>query len=171
MSSTLRSTISQLATDFATHILAALREASIQEILAETGAQSAKRVRAPRVTAKARAAAPAKRVPTAKKRDGRLTRRSPEQIGDMVDRIVDLLAANPEGLRSEQIREMLGVDARELPRPLAEALDAKRVSKEGEKRATTYHAKGGGKGRRGPGRKGKRGTAPAGDELAASEEE
>lgn len=62
----------------------------------------------------------------------------------MVESIVDVLAKNASGLRSEQIREALGVEAKELPRPLAEALSSGRVTKTGQKRATTYFAGGGG---------------------------
>ena len=80
----------------------------------------------------------------------------------MVESIVDLLAKSSSGLRSEQIRSSLGVEAKELPRPLAEALSSGRVTKTGQKRATTYFAgsagaAGGGKRRgRRPGRPKKR---------------
>jgi hypothetical protein len=62
----------------------------------------------------------------------------------MVESIVDVLAKNGGGLRSEQIRSALGVEAKELPRPLAEALSSGRVTKTGQKRATTYFAGSGG---------------------------
>ncbi|MCL2725334.1 MAG: hypothetical protein FWD69_12955 [Polyangiaceae bacterium] len=58
----------------------------------------------------------------------------------MIDSIVALLQNHPEGLRSEQIREQLGVAAKELPRPLADAMDQNRITKTGQKRATTYFA-------------------------------
>jgi hypothetical protein len=45
-------------------------------------------------------------------------------------------------MRAEQIRSALGVDPRELPRPLAEALASRKIAKAGQKRATTYFAKG-----------------------------
>ncbi len=56
-----------------------------------------------------------------------------------------LLQRKPDGLRSEDIRAELGLASNEMPRPLAEGLKSKRLSKEGEKRATVYFAKGGGK--------------------------
>lgn len=56
----------------------------------------------------------------------------------MVEDIVALLGKNPEGLRAEQIRDALGVQAKELPRPLADALTEGRIKKTGQKRATTY---------------------------------
>ncbi len=58
----------------------------------------------------------------------------------MVEDISALLARHPEGLRAEQIRAELGVQAKELPRPLADGLTEGRLSKTGQKRATTYFA-------------------------------
>ena len=58
----------------------------------------------------------------------------------MVESIVDLLARSADGLRAEQIRESLDVEAKELPRPLAEAISSGRITKSGQKRATTYYA-------------------------------
>jgi hypothetical protein len=55
---------------------------------------------------------------------------------------VRLLRQTPKGLRAEQIREELGLQAKELPRPLNEALDSGRLAKSGQKRATTYFVKG-----------------------------
>lgn len=62
----------------------------------------------------------------------------------MIESIVDLLQKSASGLRAEQIRETLGVEAKELPRPLAEAISSGRITKTGQKRATTYFAGGGG---------------------------
>ncbi len=76
-------------------------------------------------------------------RDGRrLSRRSPSDIQGVVDSIVALLMKKPDGLRSEDIRAELGLAPNEMPRPLAEGLKAKKLAKEGEKRATVYFAKG-----------------------------
>ena len=52
--------------------------------------------------------------------------------------MVGVLTANPEGLRAEQIRELLGLQAKELPRPLADGLKSGVLSKSGQKRATVY---------------------------------
>ena len=69
----------------------------------------------------------------------------------MVDAIADLLAKHPNGLRAEQIRAQLDVEAKELPRPLSDGVKAGRLTKQGQKRATTYFAGSGGasSGRRG----------------------
>jgi hypothetical protein len=71
----------------------------------------------------------------------------------MVDGIVALLKQSPKGLRAEEIRAELGLQAKEMPRPLKEAVDAGRLRKSGQKRATTYFAAGGGGGRAKPARK------------------
>ena len=60
----------------------------------------------------------------------------------MVEAIVGALAKSSTGMRSEQLRAALGVQSKELPRPLAEALSSGRVTKTGQKRATTYFAGG-----------------------------
>lgn len=82
--------------------------------------------------------------PKAKKSaTGRLARRSVEDISGVVDSIVALLGQHSDGLRAEQIRGALGLDAKELPRPLADGLAAGTITKTGQKRATTYFAGGG----------------------------
>lgn len=132
--SNLQSTLESLANDFARTVIAALRTASIDEITGlSTGLASARRAGRP---------AAAEPSTSGRKRGGRLGRRSTDEIGRMVDEIVNLLKKSPEGLRAEQIRESLGVQAKELPRPLADALSAGRVTKAGQKRATTYFAGG-----------------------------
>jgi hypothetical protein len=45
-----------------------------------------------------------------------------------------------EGLRAEQIREELGLQAKELPRVLKEGLSSRKLKSKGQKRATTYFA-------------------------------
>lgn len=69
-------------------------------------------------------------------------------IGSVVQDIVSLLGKHPEGLRSEQIRSALGLQAKELPRPLADGLTAGTITKVGQKRATTYFAGSTGKGKK-----------------------
>jgi uncharacterized Zn finger protein len=71
---------------------------------------------------------------------GSLEGRSSADVGELVDRMVELLRGSKTGLRAEQIRAGLGVGAQDLPRPIAAALKGKRVKKQGQKRATTYFA-------------------------------
>ena len=135
--STLHQTINSLASEFAHSLLRALRNASLDEIIAETDAGHAGGGRR-----RGRPAAAAAVVATGGRRGGgrRLRRRSATDIGAVVTRIVALLKGNKKGLRAEEIRAKLSLDRREIPRPLAEALKKKLVTKKGKKRATTYFA-------------------------------
>ena len=165
--STLKSTIEDLAADFAMNIISALRSASIEELTgvssvrrgsgsssSNNGGGSTARVGRP-ASAPAETSAPSRKPapssPAPRGRGGRLGRRSTADIESMVDSIVTLLTRSPDGLRAEQIRESLGVQAKELPRPLSDGLAAGKLRKSGQKRATTYFANDGGA-KRGPGR-------------------
>jgi hypothetical protein len=48
---------------------------------------------------------------------------------------------SPEGLRAEQIRTALSLQAKEMPRVLKEGVSTKKLRIKGQKRATTYFAK------------------------------
>lgn len=146
MTTSLRNTITDLAASFASSILDAIRQMSLDEILAETQGGGARR-NAPRAAGKVAKAAPsassgATAAPAGKRKrkGGRLERRSAGDITALVGRIVSVLESKPSGLRAEQIRDALGLESKELPRPLAEALQARRIVKTGKKRATTYFA-------------------------------
>jgi hypothetical protein len=131
----LRQRLNELASSFASEVLDAIRGASLEDLVAAS----------PVGGRRARPASAAGPMDTAARpargRRGRLPRRSMDDIAQVVERIVSLLEQNPEGLRAEQIREKLGLQAKELPRPLKESLDSGRVGKSGQKRATTYFVK------------------------------
>jgi hypothetical protein len=133
--SELNNTIANLASEFAEGVLAAIRSASLEELLQESGNGAAK--------VKVAAAKSSSGSATKTKGDSsRLERRSDEDINKVVHEIVNLLSKHPDGLRSEQIRAELNLSPKELPRPIAQALDDKVITKKGEKRATTYFTKG-----------------------------
>jgi len=138
----LRSALDSLATDFASAVLTAIRSASLQELVGETGgglrrASGRPRSATTRTTpTTARASAPAK--PAVKTKGGRLARRTPEQIAKTLSSIVALVRTKKAGLRSEQIRAALKLDKREMPRVLGEGLAKKVLKSKGHKRATTY---------------------------------
>jgi hypothetical protein len=134
MPTSLRNTLDALATQFATQVLHAIRAASLEDILSESGSSPARRAGAAPTSLRLQAAKPRGKA-------GRLARRSPEDIGAVIEKIVGLLEKHSSGLRAEEIRGKLGLQAKELPRPIADALAAKRIVKEGEKRATTYFAR------------------------------
>jgi len=149
--SNLRSTIEALASQFASSVLGALRSASIDELVNVAGAGGgggAVRRGPGRPRAAAAATAVAVEAESAsprgrRGRGGRLGRRSADDISAMIESIVGALQKAGSGQRAEQIRETLGVEAKELPRPLAEAISTGRITKTGQKRATTYFAGGG----------------------------
>lgn len=126
--SNLRGTLEALAARFAESVIEALRTASLDEISSVTSGATRARTRSA-------AAEPASRRRSA---GGRLARRTANDIQGMVQSIVDLVAKHPDGLRAEQIRAALNVEAKELPRPLAEAVSTGALTKSGQKRATTY---------------------------------
>ncbi len=141
MPSSLRRNLDELASSFANDVLRAIRSASIEELLAESMG-GGRRAAARSVAAVSSPAAPRASAAGGRRRAGRLARRSAGDITGVVDRIVGLLRASPKGLRAEQIRQKLGFQSKELPRPLKEAVDTGRLGKSGQKRATTYFVKG-----------------------------
>jgi hypothetical protein len=74
-------------------------------------------------------------------RSGRLPRRSAEDIAKTLEVVVSLLGSRKNGLRAEQIRTELNMQAKELPRILKEGLGRKKIRAVGQKRATTYFAR------------------------------
>jgi hypothetical protein len=55
--------------------------------------------------------------------------------------ITKALAGAAKGLRSEELQNALKLSKKEIVGPLNQALAAKKVTKKGQKRATTYFAK------------------------------
>jgi hypothetical protein len=174
MSNALRDSIHQMATEFASAVLRAIRGASLDDILSETshGPVSGRRGpgRPPRNVGDDSAGASsgheaARRVG----RKGRLGRRTTNDIAAVVERIVKLLEAHPEGLRAEELRRSLDLEAKELPRPISDALAAYKISKQGEKRATTYFA-GGGRARSAAGKAGRANKATKGNRAAGAKQ-
>ena len=85
---------------------------------------------------------PAKAPKTGKKAksEGRLPRRSLEEIQAVVADVVKLVSKHPDGLRSEIIRAELDLDVREVPRVLKEGVAMGALKSHGQKRATVYFA-------------------------------
>jgi hypothetical protein len=131
---TLRSKLHDLASSFASSVLDAVRSASLEELVGQAGG-GARRGPGRPPSASATQAKPAKAA-----RSGRLKRRSAEEISQVLDEIVALVKRNKAGLRAEQIREQLGMQAKEMPRVLKEGLAKKKLKSKGQKRATTYTA-------------------------------
>lgn len=127
MATSLRSRLGDLASAFVASVVEEIRGASVEELFAPAagGGRRSSRV-----------------APESARAGGRLARRSGQDIEAVIDQIVELIRRSPKGLRAEEIRSALGLEAKEMPRPLREGLAAGRFTKAGEKRATTYLLKG-----------------------------
>jgi hypothetical protein len=127
MATSLRSRLGDLASAFVASVVDAIRDASVEELFAQQGGggRSSRRV-----------------APASGRAAGRLARRSGQDIEAVIDQIVELIRQHPKGLRAEEIRAALGLEAKEMPRPLRQGLAAGRFTKSGQKRATTYLLKG-----------------------------
>jgi hypothetical protein len=151
--------LNRLASAFAESVFQAIRELSLEELVAETGGlrgmemvsatgrergsksrgeASARRERSGRRTSRRERQA----APRGGRRgtSGRLKRRSPKDIERALGEVVSLIESNPGGMRAEQIRSELGMQPKEMPRILGEGLASRRLKKRGHKRATTYYA-------------------------------
>jgi hypothetical protein len=149
----LHSHLNQLASSFTHAVIDAIREVSLEELVAETGGlkgmarplaptRSARRGRAPgRERAPGQQRAPRHETgPSRRPSRRRLKRRSRDDIQRALGEIVSLVEGRGRGMRAEQIRTELGMQAREMPRVLGEGLATRRLRKRGHKRATTYYA-------------------------------
>jgi hypothetical protein len=132
---TLRSTLNTLATNLASDIVDVIRSSSLEELLDEHGGHPG---RGPGRPPKSMSNGAAK--PSHTTRSGRLPRRSAEEIAAALDEIVGLVSKHKDGLRAEEIRVKLGMQAKEIPRLLKEGLSTKKLKARGQKRATTYTA-------------------------------
>jgi hypothetical protein len=131
--SNLRSALDDLARRFTDGVLAAVRSANMEELVAESGGAGGGRRRA---AGGGGQPDPLRKARTGK--GGRLARRSPEDIAKAVDRVVALVKTSKNGMRSEEIRKALGLDVREVPRILKTAVASKKLKARGQKRATEY---------------------------------
>jgi hypothetical protein len=121
MATSLRTRLGDLASAFVASVVDAIRDASVEELFARPAGSARTSTRV-----------------TGAGAGGRLARRSGQDIEAVIDQIVELIRQNPKGLRAEEIRSALGLEAKEMPRPLRQGLAAGRFTKSGQKRATTY---------------------------------
>jgi len=129
MSTSLRSTLNALAEQFTNGVLAAIREASLDQLHAESGGRRA-------------GGGEGGQPHPLRRRSRRLPRRSQEEIEATLAKVVAAVkATRGKGLRAEEIRKQLGLDVREVPRVLRQGLATKKLKAKGNKRATTYFAR------------------------------
>ena len=127
---TLKSEIEALANTFADGVLAALRNASLEDLLEGRVSPAAKSAPARTTTA----------TSGPRKTNGGRGRRSASDIAHVEGVIVAKLREHRAGLRSEQLQKVLKLSKAEIVGPIASALAARTIVKTGEKRATTYFA-------------------------------
>ena len=137
--SSLRSSLNDLASTFASSILDAIRGASLQELVGKTDG-GARRGPGRPPKAKATPTASTARADSNGRKSGRLKRRSPEDIAKALDQVVAHVKKHKGGLRAEEIRTNLGMESKEMPRVLKDGLAKKKLKSKGHKRATTYTA-------------------------------
>jgi hypothetical protein len=131
----LKSSLEALASSFASSVLDAIKGASLEELLAESGGVPRRGPGRPPASSAVGIPRPVRAT-----RSGRLKRRSPEDIAKSLDQIVALVKTKKTGLRAEQIRTALRMQSKEMPRVLKEGLAKKKLKAKGQKRATTYFA-------------------------------
>jgi hypothetical protein len=135
--STLKSRLDLLASTFAAEVVRAIQSSSLDELLGDVGGGR----RGPGRTNGSVVAASAPALPRARAtKPGRLPRRSADDIAEALDKVVALVKKHKQGLRAEQIRTQLRMQAKEMPRILKEGIAKKALKSRGQKRATTYFA-------------------------------
>jgi hypothetical protein len=108
----LTTTLESLAADFAKNVLAAIRVASVSELMESSSSPT---------------------IPVSR-RNGSAVHGASE-----VPALTGLLSSRP-GLRAEQIQAQLRWDTRTATKTVSMALADRRLTKKGQKRATTYYA-------------------------------
>ncbi|HEX3771956.1 MAG TPA: hypothetical protein VHV30_13865 [Polyangiaceae bacterium] len=134
MATQLQNRIAALAASFVDSVLEAVKRSSLEDLVGTSGSQGARSARAGAARSAGNAHAHAAQVTAA----GRLRRRSAEDVAKVLEVVVSLLGSRKNGLRAEQIRSELSLQAKELPRILKEGLARKKIRAAGQKRATTY---------------------------------
>jgi hypothetical protein len=131
----LKSALNDLVSSFADSVLAVIRESSLEDLLSESGKAKG--------GSRREHAGKAEQLPLdlKPKASSRLARRSPEEIAQVVNKVVLLVKTHKEGMRAEEIRRKLGLLPKEMPRILKDGLASKKLTAKGQKRATTYFAK------------------------------
>jgi hypothetical protein len=139
---TLRHDLQAIAQRFADEVLQAIRLSSLDELVAEHRTEPRRGPGRPGAAAlRSRGGGGSQsdpqRVP--KKGSGaRLARRSPADIEKVLAKVVTVVKASKGGLRAEEIKRKLGLQANERPRVLKQGLTSKKLKAKGQKRATTY---------------------------------
>lgn len=123
--------IEALAVQFARQIFAAVREASLNDLVAHGE-------RAPATVEAAATRVRRGRGPSASP-NARTTNRRVAPV-DLPAKALEVLRRSPDGVRTETLRMLVGGEKGAYQRTMAKLVADARVVKRGEKRATTYQA-------------------------------
>lgn len=118
---------------FVRDLQALLVEAARESVVAALGgavSSSGRRTR--------RAAAAPRAAKRGRKAGRRRVRRSAEQLAEVQEKVIAVLNKNP-GLTSEEIQATLGLEKRELQRPLTLLRNERRIKTKGQKRGMKYY--------------------------------
>jgi hypothetical protein len=122
--------------------MAALQGASLHDLVSGDGERSVRNGRrSPVVAGGGGQPEPISAAPTRKGKNGRLPRRSADEIASTLNKVVLLAKTQKQGLRAEEIRSKLGLLPKEMPRILKDGISSKKLTSKGQKRATTYFVK------------------------------
>jgi hypothetical protein len=122
--------IEALAVKLAYEVLAALGDATLDDVLVVGGRAAA--VTSPRSRA-------LRRPPVRAGREGR-TSQARGALDDVAAKAIAVLRRSPEGLRTETLRTLVGAPKAAYQRAMLKLVGDGLVSKSGSKRATTYRA-------------------------------
>ncbi len=131
----LREAILKLAEAFADGVLDAVHAATVEEIL------SGERIaRKPPLPPPPRTIPRPSRATATKRRGQRAALGAGSGTNDaVVAALLGVLAKEPNGVRSEELRAKLGVDRKAMTTAVAYTLSTQQVRKTGSRRSTTYH--------------------------------
>jgi hypothetical protein len=122
--------------------MATLQGASLHELVSGGGGEKVGNGRRARAVTVGEREPALLSTPAARKgKNGRLARRSADEIAATLNKIVLLVKTQKNGLRAEEIRSKLGLLPKEMPRILKEGISTKKLTSKGQKRATTYFAR------------------------------
>lgn len=125
--SSIQESMTAISGDIAEVVMEAIRELSLDDLMGSVvGGRS-------KATAKSS---------SKKSSGGKRVRRSAEALQEMAEQIASYVRKHKDGVSAENIREELDIERKDIPRPIAEALSQKLISKRGQKRATLYFAGG-----------------------------
>ena len=120
---------------FTSDLTELIRAAAIEAVADALGGSVPRKPGRP-AKAKTTASTPTKPRKGAKK--GKRVRRTMADLNQLMDDILAYVEAN-QGQRLEAMSAGMGIDSKEMKRPIVLLLESKRIRKEGQRRGTTYY--------------------------------